>query len=164
MNDNTFTRRKALGGFGALIAGTALAKGQGTGAKPEVKGTLPPPVLAPRTELVEVPEFEEMAKRELPASVFATIAGTDHRAFDRITLRPRLLIPTLKMDLSVELFGDKLFTPIMVGPMSDQKRFHPDGELATVQGASAAKAAIVVSSQSSVPIGQIAAQATEPLW
>lgn len=163
MSENTFTRRKALGGFGALIAGTALAKGQGTGAKPDAKGN-PPVALAPRTELVDAPEFEEMAKRELSAMVFATIAGTDHRAFDRITLRPRLITPTLNMDLSVNLFGDKLFTPIMVGPMSDQKQFHPDGEIATVQGAAAAKALTVVSSQSSVPIEKIAAQATEPLW
>ena len=75
-----------------------------------------------------------------------------------------MLVPTMEMDLSVNLFSDKLFTPIMVGPMSDQKRFHPDGELATVLGASAAKAVTVISSQSSVPIAQIAAQSTEPLW
>ena len=56
-----------------------------------------------------------------------------------------------------------LFAPILVGPVSDQRRFHPDGELATVRGASAGKAAVVVSSRSSQPLTAIAAAATTPL-
>ena len=56
-----------------------------------------------------------------------------------------------------------LFAPILVGPVADQRRFHPDGELATVRGASAGKAAVVVSSRSSHPLPAIAAAATTPL-
>jgi 4-hydroxymandelate oxidase len=48
----------------------------------------------------------------------------------------------------------------MVAPISEQKRFHPDGELATAKGATAAKALMIVSSRSSVPVDQIAAQAS----
>jgi 4-hydroxymandelate oxidase len=48
--------------------------------------------------------------------------------------------------------------------VSEQKRYHADAELATVRGASAGKAAVVVSSRSSVPIEQIAAEAKTPLW
>ena len=73
-------------------------------------------------------------------------------------------IPTRDMDLTSTLFGDQHFTPIIVGPIADQKRFHPEGELAMARGASAAKAAMVVSSDASVPLAEIARAATTPLW
>jgi 4-hydroxymandelate oxidase len=120
---------------------------------------------APRPEdLVNVLEFEDVARLKLPAAVYSTIAGSDRAAFDLITFRPRVLVPMLDLDLTVELFGAQHFTPILVGPVADQRRFHPDGELATVRGASAAQAAAIVSSRSSVPIGALAAEAKTPLW
>jgi isopentenyl diphosphate isomerase/L-lactate dehydrogenase-like FMN-dependent dehydrogenase len=36
-------------------------------------------------------------------------------------------IPTRDLDLTSTLFGDQHFAPIIVGPIADQKRFHPDG-------------------------------------
>jgi 4-hydroxymandelate oxidase len=66
--------------------------------------------------------------------------------------------------LTSTLFGDQHFTPIIVGPIADQKRFHPDGEVAMARGASAAKAAMVVSSDASVPLATIAQASTTPLW
>jgi 4-hydroxymandelate oxidase len=115
-------------------------------------------------ELVNVLEFEDVAKLALDAGVYSAIAGGDRAPFDRITFRPRYLVSTLDLNLSVELLGASHHTPILVGPMADQRRFHPDGEMATVRGASAAQAAVVVSSRSSVPIGELAAQAKTPLW
>ena len=169
MSQSPVTRRQLLGGVGALIAGAAMARGR-QGSKPgqacvsPASGIEPPRRLAPRDELVLMREFEENAKFALSSAVFSTIAGGDHCAFDRITLRPRLLIPTLDMDLSVELFGDRLFAPILVGPIPEQMRYHHEGEIATARGASAAKAVMVVSSGSSAPIEQVAAQARAPLW
>lgn len=118
----------------------------------------------PRTELITAFEFEEVARSVLPAAASATIAGSDRRAFDRMTLRPRLGIPVLDLDLTVDLFGDKHFSPIVVGPVSDQRRYHPDGELATAAGASAGRAAMIVSGRSSAAIGEIAAKTKTPLW
>jgi len=152
------TRRQALGTAGRMLAGSAagstLAHGQ-TAASVR---------LAPRADLVNTLEYEEQAKLKLPPALYSLVAGGSRAAFDRITLRPRLLVPTLDMDLGVTLFGDKLFAPIIVGPIGDQKRFHADGELATVKGASAAKAVMVVSSHASVPLPELAAQARTPLW
>ena len=120
--------------------------------------------VAPRAELVNTLEYEEQAKLKLAPAVYSLIAGGDRAAFDRITLRPRVLVDTVDLDLSVTLFGERLFAPIVVGPIADQRRFHADGELATVRGASAARAVMVVSSRSSVPLQEIAAQARTPLW
>src|SRR5262249_4609667 len=48
--------------------------------------------------------------------------------------------------------------------VSNQKRYHPEGELAMARGASAAKAVMVVPARSSHSIDQIAEQAKTPLW
>jgi 4-hydroxymandelate oxidase len=120
--------------------------------------------LPPLGELVNALEFEEPAKLTLDAATFATIAGGDRAAFDRITLRPRMMVPTLDLDLSVELFGDVHFTPLVVGPVAEQRRYHRDGESATVRGAAAAHTAIVLSSRSSVPIAELTAQPAAPIW
>jgi len=119
--------------------------------------------LSPLGELVNALEFEEPAKLTLPPAAFAAIAGGDRAAFDRITFRPRMMVPTLDLDLSVDLLGEPHFTPILIGPVAEQRRFHKDAELATVRGASEARVAVVVSSRSSVPIGEIVAQAKSPL-
>jgi 4-hydroxymandelate oxidase len=52
----------------------------------------------------------------------------------------------------------------MVAPVAVQKLAHPDGELATVVGASALGAAMVVSTQASVLLEDIARHAATPLW
>ncbi len=148
-----FTRREALQASGQIVR-----RGGPTGP-PE-----PPVKLAPCEELLNAREFEEQAKLVLPASLYQTIAAGDHEPFDRITFRPRMCQPVLDMDLSVELLGQTLFTPIIVGPMSDQAQYHKEGELATIGGAETAKTLTVVSSRSSVPIDQIAAQAKSPFW
>jgi 4-hydroxymandelate oxidase len=166
MNAHNLTRRGALGAAGAMVAGAL-------GRPAPAPASMPPPSAmerqeargaAPRAELVNTLEYEEQARRKLAPAVFAHIAGGERASFDRITLRPRLLVPTVDMDLGVTLFGDRLFAPVVVGPIADQRRFHADGELATARGASAAKAVMVVSSRSSVPLQEIAAQAGAMLW
>jgi 4-hydroxymandelate oxidase len=162
MSDKKLSRRQALGSVGAIVAGTIagskLASGQ-TPAAPAQPAKRPDaaPRLAPRDELVNVLEYEDEAKKKLAPAVFALIAGGDRAMFDRITLRPRMLVPTLDMDLSQTMLGDTHFVPIIVGPVSEQKRFHAEGELATAKGSAAAKAFMIVSSRSSVPVDQVAA-------
>jgi 4-hydroxymandelate oxidase len=168
MSDNTFSRRQALESVGAIVAGTIagskLADGQtATPGAPRAATALPSARVAPRDELVNVLEYEEEARKVLAAGTFALIAGGDRAMFDRITLRPRMLVPTLDMDLSQTILNDTHFVPIIVGPVSDQKRFHPEGEVATAKGAAAAKAFMIVSSHSSVPLAQIA-EANKNFW
>jgi 4-hydroxymandelate oxidase len=163
MSNKKLSRRQALGSVGAIVAGTIAGSKLASGQTPAPPAAQRPaadaaPRLAPRDELVNVLEYEEEAKKKLAPATYALIAGGDRAMFDRITLRPRMLVPTLDMDLSQTILGDPHFVPIIVGPVSEQKRFHPDGEIATAKGSSAAKAFMIVSSRSSVPVDQIAAQ------
>src|SRR5436190_12811256 len=128
----------------------ALAVGQSAASRS--------PRLGPREQLVNVLEYEAQARLKLGADTAADLAEGDRSEFDRITLRPRMLVPTLDLDLSVTLLGDRLVAPILVAPVANQNRFHPDGERATVKGASAARAAVMVSSNTSVAIGTLVAE------
>jgi len=156
MKPASFSRR-ALAAYASCVAASPLLRAQ------KLIGE-PPGRIPPVQELVNTGEFEAVAGRKLDSLKFAEIAGSERGAYDRITFRPRLMIDSRAMDLSTQLFGQTLFTPIVIGPLSNQKRFHPDGELAMVRGASAAKALLVVADHSSCPVDQIAAQARVPLW
>jgi 4-hydroxymandelate oxidase len=165
------SRRQAFGLAGATtVAATmvgatiaaAHAQAQSRAALPQPP--IPPAVQVPEADLVSILQYEEQARLVLGAAKLAPIAGSDRTVTDRITLRPRMNIATRNMDLTCALFGDNHFTPIIAGPMADQKRFHAEGELATAKGASAAKSGLIVSSDSSVPLAQIAAATTTPLW
>ncbi|MEP6714561.1 MAG: alpha-hydroxy-acid oxidizing protein [Terriglobia bacterium] len=120
--------------------------------------------ITPLEELVNIPEFEETARRRLNSASFGLIAGSDRRAFERITLRPRMMVNTTKLDLTATLFGQPMFAPILVGPVSQQKRFHPEGELATARGAAAAKAIMVIADRPDDPVDKITAQAKGLVW
>jgi 4-hydroxymandelate oxidase len=150
-------RRRALEAFGTFLATSPLLRSQELIGEPAGR-------ITPKEDLIDVFEMEAMAKRKLASTVFSTISGGDRAAFERITFRPRMLVNVQKLDLSVDLFGEKLYCPIVFGPIMGQQQFHPDGELASVRGAAASKTLMVVSGKSSQPIGKIAAAAKTPLW
>lgn len=162
----TASRRQAIGVMGTAAAagmvGAAMPASAQSGAP--LSMPTPQPLLVPRADLVNVFEYEAQARQVLGAARVAPLLGSDRTVTDRITLRPRVNIPTRDLDMTCTLFGDQHFTPIIVGPIADQKRFHTDGEVATARGASAAKAAMVLSSDSSVPLAVVAQAATTPLW
>lgn len=151
------TRRRALSAYGSFVTVSSLAHAQELAGEPA--GRIPPV-----SELVNAAEFRAIAQRKLDSLTFAEIEGGERAAFERITFRPRLMIDSREINLAAEVLGQTLFTPILVGPVSNQKRYHPEGELAMARGASAAKAVMVVAGRSSYPIDQVAEQAKTPLW
>lgn len=118
----------------------------------------------PIEEFVNTLELESAARQKLSPDLYALIAGGDRRAFERITFRPRMMVSTRQLDLSLDLFGQRHFAPILIGPIAQQQRFHPAGELATARGANAAKAGFIVTSRSSSPLDQVAPLTGAPLW
>src|ERR1700722_639669 len=151
------TRRRALAASGSILGGSRLVDAQ------KLVGE-PPGRIAPPAELVNAYEFEAMAERKLGGAANAEMVASDRKAMDRITFNPRMMVNTTKLNLSTDLFGDNLNWPILFGPAAEQRRSHPEGELAMARGAAAAKTGMVVSDHSSFPIDQITAQAKHPVW
>ncbi len=154
---NRFNRRQALQGFSGAIAALPQSR------EPRLIGE-PPGRIAPLEELVNVFEVEAMAQRKLASTAYAEIAGSDRRIFERMTFRPRRMVNVSTLDLTTELAGVMMYAPILLGPVSKQQQFHPEGELASVRGAGAARVVTVVSSASSYPLEKIVAEAKAPLW
>jgi 4-hydroxymandelate oxidase len=62
------------------------------------------------------------------------------------------------------LFGREHDFPILLAPVAYHRLAHPEGELATAQGAGAMGAAMIVSTQASFALEDIARQTAAPLW
>jgi 4-hydroxymandelate oxidase len=112
--------------------------------------------------------LEERARAVLDEGVydfFAGGAGTEATlasnvsAWAELRLRPRILRDVGAVDMSVDVLGVPLATPIMVAPMATHRLAHPDGELATAQGVADAGSLFVISTRASAKLGDIAAAA-----
>lgn len=160
MSGGALTRREAAARLAALWAASPLLQAQ---RAPKLRGE-PPGRIAPADELVNTHEFEPMARRKLASAVYETVAETPRSGFDRITFRPRMMVNTTALDLTTRLFGRAMFAPIMAGPIAHQKQFHADGESAMAEGASRAKAVMILAGRSDAAVERIAEKAEAGLW
>jgi 4-hydroxymandelate oxidase len=123
--------------------------------------------------LVSLSDYEAAAKEKLSAVAWAYFSGgsgdeitlrRNVEALDAIPLKPRILTDASHIDTSCTLFGHAMEHPILLAPTSSHMLAHPEGELATVRGAGAARAILVASTYSNRPIEEIHAAASEPAW
>lgn len=78
-------------------------------------------------------------------------------AFARRRIVPRMLRDVSVRDLGTEIFGVQHNAPVLLAPVGVQSIIHPDGELASAQGAAAAGVGFVASTAASYPMEDIAA-------
>lgn len=123
--------------------------------------------------IASVADYEGLARDRVTKPVWAYLAGgaadeltlhENNAAFQRLMLRIRVLRDLRGGNTRLELFGQTFAYPILLAPVAYQKLFHPDGELATTVAASAVQAGMIVSTQASIAIEDIAREATTTLW
>lgn len=129
----------------------------------------PPPVAGVLTpdefELLAPPYLSEMALDYIRGG-----AGDEHTlaanraAFNRIQLWPRVLRDVSSIDTSLTLFGQPHKFPILLAPTGYHKLFHPQGELATAEGAAQAGVTFVASSFATVSFADTSRHSPCPLW
>lgn len=114
---------------------------------------------------VNVMEYEALAKERLPAEVFDFITGgagdeltvrENRAAFERVTLRPRVLVDVSRVDTSTEVLGQRVAMPVLVAPMGTQRLAHPEGEIATARAAAAAGTVFVIGTTASCTFEEVA--------
>jgi 4-hydroxymandelate oxidase len=91
------------------------------------------------------------------------------QAWQRIPLHPRVLQPLAGGHTRIDLLGRTLAHPILIAPMAYQRMAHPHGEMATALAAAVLGAGMVLSTQASTPLEDVAQVVlTEPergsLW
>ncbi|KAI4331322.1 hypothetical protein MLD38_029515 [Melastoma candidum] len=108
-------------------------------------------------EVVNVNEFEEIARRVLPKAFYDFVAGgaedkhtlkENVEAFRRMTIRPRVLVDVSRINMSTTILGYNVSSPLMLAPTSRHQLAHPEGEVATARAAAASK--VIMGTESNV--------------
>jgi 4-hydroxymandelate oxidase len=125
-------------------------------------------------EPLTLDDVEDLARTRIERGAWDYYAGgagderslTENRAaWDRIRLRPRVLVDVSSRDLSTTAFGTRLPHPIIVAPTAAHAFAHPDAERATARGAADAGALLTLSTIASAPMEEVAAAAAgAPRW
>jgi lactate 2-monooxygenase len=122
------------------------------------------------------PDLERRAQEALPADLWSYVAGGagDERtqnanvaAFNRWGLMPRMLRGAAERDLSVELFGRRLPTPLLLAPVATLGPCGPDGhgDIATAEASAATGVPMIASTLADDTLEDVAdATGRTPAW
>lgn len=122
---------------------------------------------------INVFDYELLAQKVLRPAVWDYYQGGSddevtlregRAAFERIKLRPRVLIDVSAIDMRTTVLGTAIKMPLLIAPTAAHRLAHPEGEGATARGASQAGVLMVVSTSATCTPEQVAAEAHEPLW
>lgn len=122
---------------------------------------------------LDVFDLKATARDKLPPAHYGYLTtGTfddqtlhaNRAAFDHYYLRSRRLIDVTHTDTTVEIFGEKWPTPIILCPAGSQKAFHPEGELATARAARNRNHLQILSTVTSYSIEQVSEARGAPVW
>src|SRR3989440_4940111 len=124
-------------------------------------------------EPVNVFDFEALAQARMePAAWDYFQSGVDDEvtlranciAFERIRLRPRMLIDVSTCAMRTTGLGTPVSMPILIAPTGFQCLAHPEGECVTAQAAGNVDTLMVASSSATRSLEDIARAASGPLW
>lgn len=160
------SRRQAFQALASFFAASPLVRAQRDMADTGVRRPA-------AEEAANVFDFEPICKERIPRQNWDFISGgvdfeytmrRNREMFDKILLRPRMLVNTGAMDLSTTLFGTKIGMPVLIAPTAGHQLAHPDGELATAKAAAANKTIICLSTNSSYPMEKVAEATNAVKW
>ena len=124
-------------------------------------------------EPVNVFDYEALAQAHMETAAWDFYQGgsddevtlrANRNAFERIRLRPRVLVDVTTCDIHTTVLGTSVDMPILVAPTAMHCLAHPEGECATAQGAGRARTLMIVSTVSTRTMEDIAQAASGPLW
>jgi isopentenyl diphosphate isomerase/L-lactate dehydrogenase-like FMN-dependent dehydrogenase len=123
---------------------------------------------------IPLAELEQKAGELLSPQAYDYVSGSasgertaraNLAAFDRWRIVPRMLRDVSRRDLTVELFGQRLAAPVLLGPIGVQGIIHPEAEVAVGRAAASLGIPFVLSTLSSRCIEEVAeAMRAAPLW
>src|SRR6185436_5301697 len=124
-------------------------------------------------DALDVFDFQAAAQKIVPPAHWGYLmTGVDgeetlkanREGFTRYQLRTKRFIDVSKMDMSVELFGLKLNSPIVLCPVGSQKAFHPEGEVGAARAAKAKGHLQILSTQTSSAVEDVVKARGGPIW
>ncbi len=125
--------------------------------------------LAPAT----IGDYRELARRRLPRQLFDYIdggaseeltLGANVRDLEAIRLRQRVMVDVTERSQAVEVLGERLALPVILGPVGLGGMFARRAEVQAARAAEAAGVPFVESTVSICGIEEVAAATTRPPW
>jgi isopentenyl diphosphate isomerase/L-lactate dehydrogenase-like FMN-dependent dehydrogenase len=104
---------------------------------------------------INVWDYERLAEEKLDANALAYFAGgsgdevtlrENVAAFERLKLRPRVLVDVGAVSTAATVLGTEIALPVLIAPLAFQRMAHPDGEAATARAAAGANTVMCLSS------------------
>lgn len=138
----------------------------------EVEETLGERLTDP-SDVINVFEMEALARERIPPAHFGYLAtGVDsdetlqanRDGFSRFQIKPRRLVDVSEVDTSVNVLGVQADSPIFLCPVGSQGAYHSDAELGTARAAAAKGHHMILSTQSSTRIEDVAEARGAPIW
>ena len=120
-----------------------------------------------------VNDYRELARRRLPRFLFEYIDGGSYDEvtlrrnvadLESIALRQRVLRDVSAVDLTVELFGQRLAMPVALAPVGLAGLNARRGEVQAARAAEAAGVPFCLSTVSACSLAEVAAGVTRPFW
>lgn len=119
-------------------------------------------------------KLEQKARKKISKEAFAYIAGgagsettmhANRKAFDQWQIVPQMLKNVSERDTSIELFGQKLPTPILIDPVGVLEMVHPLADVAVAKAAARLRTPYIFSNQASKPMEETASvMGDSPRW
>ena len=174
------SRRSLLKLAGAGVASAALSAAGFVWAQVKEEAENEPVTIVRKgidkqIEVINVDLLEAEARRRLSEVVYVSIAHgageqwtlrENRRAFEDYVFTPHRMggVVREKIDLSITMLGAKLDAPVLITPMGSHGLVHPEGEVATAEGAARTGTLLTVSSASTRSMEYIAKASTAPKW
>ena len=118
-------------------------------------------------------DYRELARRRVPRFLFDYIDGGSYaevtlrrnlQDLEQIALRQRVLRDVSNLDLSTELFGQKLAMPVGLGPVGFSGLCARRGEIQAARAAEAAGIPFCLSTMAVCSLEEVAAGVRRPFW
>src|ERR1700722_16583414 len=130
----SLTRRSLILGFAALPA--VAARTWAEAVEPPSRLFLrEPPAVSAADQVLNVMEFEPLARAALPPAHFGDIAtgsdddrpgGQNHEAYNRYQIRAHRFSDLSRLRTSRSVFGAQWPSPVYLSAVSAMRAFHPD--------------------------------------
>ena len=123
---------------------------------------------------ISMHRLEEEAQQRMSEKAYAYIAGgagnestmeANRKAFEQWKIVPRMLRNVRERDTSIELFGQRIPSPLVLSPVGVLELVHPKADVAVAQAASGIGVPYIFSNQASKPMEACAAvMGNSPRW
>jgi 4-hydroxymandelate oxidase len=168
----SLTRRTFIGGLAAvpLLSSRAIADDS---APPSRQFERTPPPITSAGQVLNVMEFEPLARNALPPAHFGYIAtGADddrtvvrnHEAFSHYEIRARRFNDLSHLNTSLSVLGTSWPSPIYLSAVSSMRAFHPDAELGVARAAQTRSMQMMLSTGASTAVEAASEVRGAPVW